>query len=359
MKIGILTLPLRGNFGGILQNYALQTVLKQMGHHPVTLQPRLQPWKPTQFRFYVVLAKNIVKWCVGYHVPDYINPAKRNCSIQTDFTARHIATIDWPECAPLTSDFCKSHDFEAYIVGSDQVWRPRYSPWLENCFLNFTSGVSVRRIAYAVSFGVDVWEYTPEQTRTCRELARKFDAVSVREDSGIGLCREYLGVDALKALDPTLLLDKDDYDQLCRHIAPCSDGYMAVYILDKTPWKLRFIKDIAEAKHLPIRYLGHDLSVEGWLATFRDAAFVMTDSFHGSVFSILYQKDFFSIVNDARGAARFTSLFAGLGLSERLVPELSHGKIDARPIEWKEVADALNGYRAESRRFLNDSLSIK
>lgn len=359
MKIGIVTLPLRNNFGGILQNYALQTVLKQMGHRPVTLLPRFRPWKPTQFRFYVVLAKNMLKKCMGYHAPDYINPAKQNCPPQHEFIERYITKIDWPEYVPLTPGFCKSHDFEAYVVGSDQVWRPRYSPRLEHCFLDFTAGCAVRRIAYAVSFGVDVWEYTPEQTRTCSELVRGFDAVSVRENSGVGLCREYLGVNAAEVLDPTLLLDKDDYNRLCRHIAPCSDRYMAVYMLDRTPWKLRFIKDMADAKQLPIRYLGRDLSVEGWLAMFRDAAFVLTDSFHGSVFSIIYQKDFFSIVNDARGAARFTSLFARLGLSERLVPEMSHGEIEARPVEWEKVSDALNGYRAKSRHFLNDSLDIK
>ena len=126
-------------------------------------------------------------------------------------------------------------DFDAIIVGSDQVWRTCYNPQIENAFLDFAKEWKhVRRIAYAPSFGIDEWEYSEEQTQKCRQLVQKFDAVSVREVSGVKLCREYLGVEAKHVLDPTMLLDKEDYlylisrAEVVRH-----SNTLLQYVLDK------------------------------------------------------------------------------------------------------------------------------
>ena len=80
------------------------------------------------------------------------------------------------------------------MVGSDQVWRPMYYPTkIENAYLDFARDWNVKRMAYAASFGTSDWEYTAGQTRRCRELLRKFDVVSVREESAVGLCRKFFG----------------------------------------------------------------------------------------------------------------------------------------------------------------------
>src|SRR5690606_15864360 len=102
--------------------------------------------------------------------------------------------------------------FDTYIVGSDQCWRPKYSPNITNYFLDFLNDKqNVIRISYAASFGTSDWEFNEPETKMCRDLIQKFDAVSVRESSGIELCQKYLDKEAQHVLDPTMLLELDDY----------------------------------------------------------------------------------------------------------------------------------------------------
>ena len=138
-----------------------------------------------------------------------------------------------------------SMGFDAYIVGSDQCWRPRYSPAIQNYFLDFVANdCKAKRIAYAASFGVDHWEFTPEDTEKSKELLKKFDAISVREDSAIDLIKNNLGrTDAQHVLDPTMLLSPHQYKKIVdkEKIAP-SPGNLKVYVLDKTPEKDNIVK---------------------------------------------------------------------------------------------------------------------
>ena len=112
--------------------------------------------------------------------------------------------------------YTSQYRFDAYVVGSDQVWRPTYNlgDKLFDMYLAFADGQQVKRLSYAASFGVDKWEYSDDQTRICSELAKQFDAISVREKSGVKLCADNLGVDAIHVLDPTMLLDPSDYNKL-------------------------------------------------------------------------------------------------------------------------------------------------
>ncbi len=200
----------------------------------------------------------------------------------------------------------------AVVVGSDQVWRPKYNHFLEDMFLAFTQNLNIKRISYAASFGVDEWEYTPKQTRICSALAKKFDAISVREESGVRLCKEHLGVDATWVLDPTLLLKKEDYLNLCQEVPVNDNRFMAVYVLNMNESVRESYEAIAKERNLEIKLFEADakasLTIPEWLAMFRDASYVVTDSFHGTVFSIIFEKEFKCIYNETRGAARFESL---------------------------------------------------
>lgn len=101
---------------------------------------------------------------------------------------------------------------DAIIVGSDQVWRPDYSSCQPNYFLDFLPKDSkIRRISNAASFGGDNWDWSTELTARCAKLLQLFDAVSVREASGVRLCKEHFNVGAVNVLDPTMLLDPEDY----------------------------------------------------------------------------------------------------------------------------------------------------
>ena len=111
----------------------------------------------------------------------------------------------------LNKYFAEEH-FDCFMVGSDQVWRPRYSPCITDYFLKeIPVNTKALKIAYAASFGTSNWEFSEEDTLECARLAKLFDKISVREKSGIRLCQENLGIQAQYVLDPTLMLDAGDY----------------------------------------------------------------------------------------------------------------------------------------------------
>ena len=227
----------------------------------------------------------------------------------------------------------KAEDFDAIVVGSDQVWRPKYFGKIEDAYLQFAKDWNIKRIAYAASFGTAEWEYTENQTEICKDLIKKFDAVSVREDSGKDMCKKYLDVDAEHLLDPTMLLEKEDYIRIFANSGtPQSPGTLMCYILDETPEKQSLINKISREKDLiPFRVnskvenctapLAERIQppVEQWIRGFYDAEFVVTDSFHACVFSILFNKPFIAISNKGRGESRFQSLLKLFDLDNRII----------------------------------------
>ena len=216
MRIGILTLPLHTNYGGILQAYALQTVLERMGHEVVVFDTPNKTFLPPLWKFPLSIGKRTLKKLLGKtdrifeeHYQNRIRPVIAQ-NIQP-FVDKNIHRKIIRNFQQLTQK-----DYDAIVVGSDQIWRAIYFPmWLgqgiENGYLAFAKEWNIKRIAYAASFGTSVWEYTEEQTQQCKPLLQKFDAVSVREANGVELCKKYFEVDALQVLDPTMLLSQEDY----------------------------------------------------------------------------------------------------------------------------------------------------
>lgn len=310
MKIGIVTQPLLNNYGGIIQNYALQKVLKSLGHEAVTFDCR---YKPIPWWIYLC---SWLKTLFCFFVPDKrrpfakITPVEKRRECFEDFVSRNIS-----KTKPLTSlshNLELANQFDAIVVGSDQVWRPKYAPDIDEAFLGFLKNDSIRRVAYAASFGVDEWEYTAKQTKECSALAKKFKVISVREESGVDLCKKNLDVDATWVLDPTLLLQKEDYLMICENVPVSSKPYLAAYVLNMNDSIRKECEQTATEKGLELKVFSADaqasLSVPEWLAMFRDASYVVTDSFHGTAFSIIFGKDFKCLYNETRGSARFESL---------------------------------------------------
>ena len=333
MKIGIITLPLHTNYGGILQAYALQTVLERMGHE-VEILEEPHEYKRASLKRYI---KRVLKKCIG----------KRSVINYEGFMRK------WqPKVAIDIDEFIKTYihrrivkyntlregEYDAFVVGSDQVWRPSYNQHLEQAFLNFTENwKNVKRIAYAASFGVDNWEFTKEQTEECKRLVQKFDFVSVREDTAVNLCKEHLWIEATHVLDPTLLLSADDYQKLIGELKISDTPYMFSYLLDESEEKINILNDVSNKLNLPVKKikLEKDISkismsrlkslkypsLQEWLASFAQADFVVTDSFHGTVFSIIFNKPFVVLPNKGRGVARFESLLKAVGLENRIFSE--------------------------------------
>ena len=357
MRIGIVTQPLQDNYGGILQNYALQQELKQLGHTPVTIDFTPQ----SLWRFVLSTCKTLVLYFIpGRRRPFARYRSKRNNRMQA-FVEKHIVCTR--PVKKYTSKLLRTYHIEGLVVGSDQVWRPCYNRNLEDMFLRFARHVEMRKVTYAASFGVDDLEFSKRQLQRCIPLLQQFDKVSVREASGVDLCRNYLHVDAEHVLDPTLLLNKLDYERLCVDVPRRTEKFIACYLLDPTEEQQQYIDRMAQHQHLAPIYFTTDkktsLSVDEWLAMFRDAAYVVTDSFHGMVFSIIFGKPFITIVNKARGADRFVSLLRTLGLETRLISsaEKLTEELYCNSIDWQTVDAALSSARKKSMIYLEKALN--
>ena len=381
MKIGILTQPLHSNYGGLLQNYALQQTLVRAGHEVETID-----WgggsglHETLYRIKIRVLHTLFP--NKYPQLKY-RPNKKERAIIQRNTHHFINTyINHTEAMHSYEEFVKQASkgkYDAYVVGSDQCWRPCYNAFLSSMFLDFVQDKQVKRIAYAASFGTDKWEFTPQQTAVCVPLAKKFDMVSVREDSGVKLCKENLGVDAVHVLDPTMLLTKEDYIQLIeKEKEPKSDGTLFNYILDPDAKKSVFIQKVAKSKGLKafqvlpkcqaeirtkedVKKRIEDCVFPGvttWLRAFMDTEMTIVDSFHGMVFSIIFNKPFWAIGNVSRGMSRFTSLLKMFHLEDRLLDADNLDDVDfSKPIDWTMVNGILEEKRRECKKLLLTNLN--
>lgn len=355
MKIGILTQHFLLNYGGIIQNFALQQVLLKLGHEPLTFE---HDTCYSRTRWFLRSAKHVLKSHSLKGLPVYPTYQGRIGNKNfIKFVLKNIRSVTVKDFAP---DLTQKYGLDAYIVGSDQVWRPAFNlgPRLGNMFLDF-AGDGVKKISYAASFGCKEWEYTEEQERRCGVLAKRFDAISVREASGVELCKEHFGVKATLVLDPTLLLDKEDYGKVCQDV-PRKEKHIFVYSLVVSEEVLAVAEKVAETIDLPIivKQAGSKVRKEDtigdWFAEFRDADYVVTDSFHGMVFSIIFNKPFAIVMNPSGGNDRYISLLSQLGLMERIVKDGTLPSDSA--IDWQKVNMQLDGLRKTSLEFLKNNL---
>lgn len=377
MRIGILTLPLHTNYGGILQAYALQTVLERMGHEVVVFDtPNKIPLPPLK-DIPKCFLKRIVKKLLGrnqkifyeyYQNKKVIPVVSQNTQ---KFINSYIHRKEIRNFKELDGD-----SYDAIVVGSDQVWRPLYfvPGWrwqeIENAFLSFASKWTIKRLSYAASFGTEDWEYTDQQTQRCKALLQVFDAISVRETNGVTLCKKYFDMDSVHVLDPTMLLNAADYSIFFQKTnTPKSNGTLLNYILDETEKNRALIMNVANQKCLrafsvtnpyendETKPLNERIkpAVEKWLRGFYDAEFVITDSFHACVFSILFKKQFVVVGNKERGLSRIESLLQCFGIENRIVEDSA--QVMRLPlIDYDTVYVKLEKYRKKSLEFLNVAL---
>lgn len=374
MKIGILTHPLRFNYGGILQNFALQTSLREMGFDVLTID-----WNDDKSFLYMTLSyckRLFFHYILGKKsIPTnfYINlTRKKFLSINEKnitFFEKNINRTEYISSIPQLAQI-NSMNFDAIVVGSDQVWLEQFVPTM---FLDFLDqNKNIKRIAYAASFGKEEWTYSLKNTEIAKFYAKNFNAISVRETSAVLLCERYLKVPAEWVLDPTLLLTSEQYNKV---IDPSEDfspkkSYIMTYILDSSEKKHNIINNIAEKlgvdvfqvkvrkEDSPLKEKAN--SVSTWLSGFKKSKFVITDSFHGMVFAILYNKPFIAIGNSERGMARFLSLLGKLNLRNRLISENDEisvvlSKLDEN-IDYTTINKKLNEFRKSSIEFLEKSL---
>ena len=376
MKIAIVTLPLHTNYGGVLQAYALKTVLENMGHEAQVLDLEKKVLLPKTMKAPFIYLKRLLQKCLnGKRGPEVL----RECRLRREYpvVSSKISsfTADYVKPRVLKSySQVQESDYDAYVVGSDQIWRPEYFRWIKDAFLDFAKGWDVRRLSYAASFGTDELEYDYLLLDECSRLLSQFDAVSVREASGVRICDEWFDYEnAVHVLDPVMLLPLEHYASIAAKAVSCNErGGIVTYILDRSAAKSNIASFVSRVTGMEL----NDVSVypqdrnipladrvvppmEEWLCAFVNADFVVTDSFHGCVLSILFHKPFLVTGNKTRGMARIETLLETFSLENRLVDGIDpddDGQGWLMEIDWDKVDAVLEERRNFSMDFLRGAL---
>ncbi|MFT3944227.1 MAG: polysaccharide pyruvyl transferase family protein [Ancrocorticia sp.] len=350
-KILVITLELGHNYGGILQAYALQQVVRKLGYEPVTSYTQNQG----------PLYKQILRRVPGLKaVATLLRPSDAPSTAATRaFVSQNIPTVPVPK---RRRDFAK---FAMVVVGSDQVWRAPYASLFTSFLIRAPRDLG--RIAYAASFGKDnILEYNFIQRQICRRLIKRFNGVSAREQSGVAICANDFGVVAKRHVDPTMLLERAQYLELVAQ-GEALQPELFTYILDDSSETRRLVEEGTRLVGLePFDFIKECdegcslLPVGSWISGIANASYVLTDSFHGTVFSILFNKPFLTFSNPDRGQTRMESLLELFGLEDRLIsdPELLTEEIVAKPIDWGSVNNVLEREKERSRDFLREHMEV-
>tara|TARA_R110002167_G_scaffold57808_2_gene163470 strand:- start:6826 stop:7983 length:1158 start_codon:yes stop_codon:yes gene_type:complete len=378
LKVGILTLPLHTNFGGNLQAYALLRFLRKNSVDAYFLcreKNKYPLWK-----YALSIPKGIFnKYIFGKDAPIFKSIKEKleydRVSVNAKFFIENEINPKSFACHSSEELMAEVErlELDAVVVGSDQIWRFQYAPSIEDYFLGFIAkGKNILKISYAASFGTDEWQYDSSQTKRLSQLLSEFSYVSVRERSAVLSCGNNFGVQVDHVLDPTMLLDVSDYTRLFSGNEFSCAGMVSTYILDESLSVSRIFSCLHE-KYGELRRLNtstedREASVEKriapptgqWLHGIYDAELLVTDSFHGCVFSIIFNTPFLVYGNESRGLARFESLLEEFGLEDRMVNSAADViSKSEKIIDWHLVNERLEQRRLDSARGLLGALGLE
>lgn len=372
-KIGVLTQPLGSNYGGLLQAFALQTTITQLGfqgevvEHGRSYHSLENPILRNAKLALLFVLRYLTKKSTRFVCPPFVFR-----SIFYPFIQAHIPASGYLGAESIIAN----HDqYEKFIVGSDQTWRRAYNKSVSEgfMFLDFLPLEKRQKsFTYAASFGTDEWEGAEENIPACSQALSELRAISTREHSGVDICRDTFGVSAVQMPDPTLLLTAEDYNAVIpEKVKTPTAPYIGNYVLDSSPQIKALLSSLSSSLQLPLHGLMPDdlalnplkrlhMGVPQWLASIRGAAYMLTDSFHGCVFCIIYNIPFVCLGNKGRGSARFDSLLRTFGLESRLVTDHDAESILTllrTPIDWERVNAIRATERDRGRAFLLENLA--
>lgn len=355
--VGLLTFHnSNNNYGAVLQTYATYTVLSKMGYNPLIINLN---FNKTKKKSSLLPTKQEIK--------DILIPSQFE-----KFRKKNLSQIT-REVSCFEDLANVSKNIKYFIVGSDQVWRPKFTKdAATNFFLDFVPS-NANRIAYAPSFGIDKWEGSVELTSKIKSEIKKFKAISVREYSGVKICKNIFDVSAEHVLDPTMLLSQSDYQKLevGEKSNNVSTKYIASYFVNDKLWKKDLTDQLADtAKFENIDIFGKDRSyifkkyfifksISQWLKCIKNSEVVITDSYHCTIFSIIFRKKFIVLPNKWGGLARIEDLLSKFNLKNRLLEGTSVEdivKLLNSDIDFDDVSKKISIEREKSLNFLKRAL---
>lgn len=284
----------------------------------------------------------------------------------------------------LSSDYFRGYDYQSinqccdlFLVASDQTWNYRYAAdwnYGKYFYLDFVEE-DKQKVSYAASFGRKEGAIAKEEGAY---LYRKFDAVSVREEFGISLCKDLYDVSAQWVLDPVFLMEKQDYAKLASNAArKVNEPYLLTYILNPTEEKINLCKAISkmlggikivnvidaqplfrERNITEMNYenIRADLSVEDWISYFIHSDYVITDSYHGVCFSVILEKKFLAVKN--RESARFDTFRLFPEIADRIIDEIEKYSVEEynKEIDYGHLRERLRREREKSEDFIRENI---
>lgn len=365
MKVGILTFHNAINYGAVLQAYALQQVLKKMSVDCEIID-YLCPGVEKQYRRKKL--SDHAHWKV--YIMDLLS-GHRLDKKKAEFAAFFDKCYVLSEKTEPKS--CSLDDkYDAIIVGSDQVFNPKNTEGDSTYLLDFEC--NAKKIAYAASIGdnsfLDLWKekYGVDYI----SLLKKFDSLSFREEEAASFVSELLNIDCKTVLDPVLLAGNEVWGDFCEK--ECGE-YVFVYNLGNIPQLAECTKAIGKKTGLKVYvvnrnikgdYMFHEfenvssLSPTDFLKMLSGAKYVITDSFHGTAFSVLFHKNFYSVIspNKVNANSRIIDLLKRIKLNNRIISDPSEIKYD--PIStYSEVDEEILRMQKSSLNWLKDVLHIK
>ncbi len=364
MKIGILTYHACFNYGACLQAFALQRTINQFGFdcEIIDYQSDILREISDVFAKKPKHPKEIIKNLT--RVPYRKSLMKRQAMFEGFVNSLNLSRRS------RTEDDVKkqAEEYECIICGSDQTWNMDPSIRYQNpvYFLNFEK--KQKRVSYATSFGQWV-KQAPQHEGMFLPWITDFDALSMREQSGVDyLCSK--GLDCKLVVDPTLLLDKADYDKICEKRI-INESYVLLFTWDGSKAATNIAKKIQKMTGVKPVYIVAppramfsgvkrvlDIGPKEFLSLVKHADYVVTNSFHGTVFSIIYKKNFVSVVTGHVDTRR-ESLMEHLGLTDHLMTELSFDLSTIQNTDYSSVDGKLNSFKKSSMEYLYNALGKK
>lgn len=359
-KVGIITNYINHNYGSVLQSCALQNVLKNMGVIGENIQ-----WHSNKERNCSKLYR-IAR--LGYHTLSYpLSARRRRIDGFRRFRQHYIqeSIKNYTSCNDRTS---LNDIYDAFICGSDQIWAP--NQFQDRYYLEFASD-SKRKIAYAPSIGLP---FIPEKLKPkMADLLKRIDYLSIREKAGAEVVKQLTGRDAKVVLDPTMLLDRQEWLSRASGKVPSGDYTLCYFLGDnsshrraaeiwkrKTGWRLIV---------LPFRDLDYkwgDLQIGSagparFLSLVDGARWILTDSYHGMIFSILMNKSFSAFLRFTKNHplcqnSRIEHLLGLLELSRQIVDPLTIESHVPNPINYEHANANIALMRRQSTQYLENAL---
>lgn len=375
MKFAILSFHRAYNYGAVLQNYALNKVLNDMGASCVTLD-----YRPPYFTSEYYMKPVFKLW----HPP--VKTWIRRFLVRKVLAAR-IQTFEHflSTYIPLSEksyasyeEICRIRDeYDCYLTGSDQVWSYSCSRFDPTFFLDFPDARAHKRFSYAASFGTG--EIPPELRDAYRQRLSGYCRYSVREADGQKLLKELCQADATVCCDPTLLFDQQEWAQLSGQPEPAEEPYILLYYVEKSVKLLHFAKKLGEQLRRKViciacnsdfdalagrmeKQLGFDVrnsaSPEEFIRLIQNASYVLTNSFHGTVFSIIFHKNFGTqiVLDNGRRNERANEILNYAGLQAHKT-ESGDFSLEHTP-DWDAVDEKIQLLRARSMEYLEEIVSM-